>query len=142
MKNFAEEKNGFFSSSQVKKFSVILPNFSRQVYWSCLLRVHGKIPKEKHFFLTISFFLVLGIWPKNFWTFEQTLFVSLFKTAFEVSRGRIWSKLNILRYIEVFHHFSALKEKSSDLWVKISGTFVRFPLACPSYNSRKTLSWI
>ena len=54
--------------------------------------------EEKMFsFLTSSFLLVLRIWPVNFSTFIQKLFVSLVKTAFHVSRATIWSKLNISR---------------------------------------------
>ena len=88
------KKIEFFSTSQIKHFSVILLNFSRQVYKLCILRVHGNSLKEKCFFFwQIPFSLVLRKWRSNFRTFTQTLLVSLVKTAFEVTRETIWSKL-------------------------------------------------
>ena len=135
------KKQTFFQVRTLNNFLQFWDFFS-----TSLQNLHSTCPcahsEEKMFsFLTGSFLLVLGIWPVNFWTFILTLFVSLVKTAFEVSRATIWSKLKTLRNKQMFHHFSVLNEKYSVLLVKNSGTFVRFALACPSYVSRKSFFW-
>ena len=82
---------------KIETFPTFFCNFA-ELFSAGLQTLHFTCPRQqsegKTFtFLANSFFLVLRNWRSNFRTFTQTLFVSLVKTAFEVTRETIWSKL-------------------------------------------------
>ena len=141
LKTIAYEKSRFFSSSDIQNFSVISVDFFPPVLEICILRVHRKTLNRKGFFFDKIIFSRSRTLTEFLWSFRQKLFVTLVKTAIEVSKRTIWWKFDVLRKLEMFHHFSTYNEKSFDFLVKNSLIFVKPALARPSYNSRKSFFW-
>ena len=97
----------FFKLGPWRNFCESFAEHFRQVIENCILRVHRNT-LWKFFLFWQTFFFVLGLWLRDFQFFRQKTIVSLFRIAFNVSRGTIWWKLVVSKNLVKLYHFGTL----------------------------------